>query len=405
MSSNVPNLQITANGVAVPSAVSIRTGILNDTNAAFGGELDIVTPSTPQAHLADQLTATITSANAQIAYMVSQVDPATAEGRMQDAIGRIYFLDRIGARSSAVPVEVNLQANVVMPAGQLMEDDSGNIWISDGIATAPAGGGSVTVQFSCQTPGPISLGIGELTKIARVFPGWDAGTNLSPATVGANVESRAEFEVRRQESVAKNSRGSLPAVRSEVFGVEGVLDVFTVQNFTGSTVNYGSTNYPLLPHSIYVGVVGGSDNDIARAIFRKLNAGCDMNGNTTVTVQDTDGYSFPYPEYEYKFNRPTSTAIKFKVTIANSPSLPSTIVSDVKNAIIATFTGANGAQRARIGSAIFASNFYASIAMLSASVSILQVKIGFSLADQDSLQLGIDQSPVISESDIEVVLA
>lgn len=403
--SNTPSIQITPTGVVVPSAVEIRTGILEDTNEAFGGDLDIVTPSTPQAYLADNLTENITESNAQIAYLVSQVDPATAEGRMQDGIGRIYFQDRIGARSSVVLVQLTLQSNVTMPAGQLMEDTAGYVWISDGEAVAPPGGGNVTVQFSCQTTGPISLGIGELSKIARAFPGWDAGTNLSPATVGADVESRAEFEVRRQESVAKNSHGSLPAVRSEVFGVEGVLDVFTVQNFTGSTVNYGSTNYPLLPHSIYVGVVGGSDEDIASAIFRKLNAGCDMNGNTTVTVQDADGYSFPYPEYEYKFNRPTSTAIKFKVTIANSPALPSTIVSDVKTAIIATFTGTNGAQRARIGSSIFASNFYASIAMISAAVSILQVKIGFSLADQDSLQLGIDQSPVISESDIEVVLA
>lgn len=405
MSSNVPNLKITANGVTVPAAVDIRNGVLADENQAFGGDLDIVTPSTPQAYLADQLTANITAANANVAYFVSQVDPATAEGRMQDAIGRIYFLDRIGARSSVVQVEVNLQAGVVMPAGQLMEDDAGNIWISDGIATAPTGGGSVSVQFSCQTPGPISLGIGELTKIARIFPGWDAGQNLSPAIPGENVESRAAFEIRRQESVAKNGKGTPPAIRAAVWDVDGVFDVFAYDNFTGSTINYGATNYPILPHSIYVGVVGGDDSEIAQAIWTKKDAGCNLNGNTTVVVEDKEWYSYPYPQYNITFNRPASLPIKFAVTLANSSALPATIVQDVKDAITATFTGANGAQRARMGGKIFASNYYAAVAQISPAVSILQIKIGKTTVNMDTIDVGIDQYPTLQQSDITVTLS
>jgi len=45
MSSNVPALQITSTGVSAPDAITIRDGILQDENIAFGGELDIVTPS------------------------------------------------------------------------------------------------------------------------------------------------------------------------------------------------------------------------------------------------------------------------------------------------------------------------------------------------------------------------
>lgn len=403
--SNTPSIQITSTGVVVPSAVEIRNGILADTNEAFGGDLDVVTPSTPQAYLADQLTESITAANANIAYFVSQVDPATAEGRMQDAIGRIYFLDRIGARSSVVQVQLTLQSNVTMPAGQLMEDDSGNIWISDGIATAPVGGGSVTVQFSCQTPGPISLGIGELTKIARVFPGWDAGTNLSPAIPGENVESRAAFEIRRQESVAKGGKGTPAAIRATVWGVDGVIDVFAYDNFTNAVQNYGSTNYPIAPHSIYVGVVGGDDQEVANAIWSKKDGGCGLNGNTTVLVEDKDGYSWPYPQYNITFNRPDPMPVKFAVTIANSAALPATIVQDVKDAITDTFTGANGSQRARMGGKIFASNYYAAVAQISTAVSILQIKIGTTTATLDSLDIGIDQYPTLQDSDIAVTLA
>lgn len=401
--SNVPALQITPTGVAVPQSVDIRAGVLADTNQAFGGELDVVTPSTPQAYLADNLAQNIVDSNAQIAYFVNQIDPANAEGRMQDAIARIYFLDRKGATHSVVTVQLTGQSLVTMPAGQLMQDDSGNLWRSSGDVTFPVGGGNVNVQFACVTNGPVELGIGALTKIAQTFPGWDAGVNLSPAIVGSDVESRQAFEQRRQESVARNGNGSLPSVRAEVFAVDGVLDVFAYQNFTKNPLVYGATNYELKPNSIYVGVVGGSDQEIAEAIFRKLNAGCDMNGNTIVTVQDKE-YTWPYPEYLYTFNRPTPTPVKFKVTIANNASLPSTIIQDTKNAVIATFTGANGSQRARIGGKIFASNYYAAVSQISNTVSILQIKVGITLPNLDSFDLGIDQSPSISSDDVEVEL-
>lgn len=400
--SNTPPIQITPTGVIVPSAVDIRTGILADTNQAFGGALDVVTPSTPQAYLADNLTDNLMDSNAAIANLIAMVDPATSEGRFQDGIGRIYFFDRKGATSSVVQALCTGQPGLVMPAGQLAQDADGNLWISDNPATFD-GVGQATIQFSCQTKGPIELGIGALTKIAQLFPGWDAITNLSPAIVGSNVESRGAFEQRRQESVARNGHGSLPSVRAEVFAVDGVLDVFAYQNFTKNPLVYGATNYELKPNSIYIGVVGGADQEIAEAIFRKLNAGCDMNGNTTVTIQDKE-YTWPYPEYVYTFNRPTPTPVKFKVTIANNASLPATIIQDTKNAVIATFTGENGAQRARIGGKIFASNYYAAVSQISNAVSILQIKVGITLPNLDSVDLGIDQSPSISSDDVEVEL-
>lgn len=401
--SNTPPIQITPTGVVVPSAVDIRTGILADTNQAFGGDLDVVTPSTPQAYLADNLTDNLMDSNAAIANLIAMVDPATSEGRFQDGIGRIYFFDRKGATSSVVQALCTGQPGLVMPAGQLAQDADGNLWISDNPATFD-GLGQATIQFSCQTKGPIELGIGALTKIAQLFPGWDAITNLSPAIVGSNAESRGAFETRRQESIAKNGRGTPPAIRAEVWGVDGVIDVFAYDNFTNAAILYGATNYSIKPHSIYVAVVGGADSGIAQAIWRKKDGGCDLNGNTSVVVQDTDGYSFPYPEYTITFNRPTPTPVFFAVQIANSTALPSTIIQDVKTAITQTFTGENGAQRARIGGKIFASNFYAAVAQISAAVSIIQIKVGLTTANLDSVDIGIDQYPTIDDADIAVTL-
>lgn len=400
--SNVPALQITPEGVITPDSATIRNGVLADENIAFGGDLDIATPSTPQAYLADQLTSNILNSNAAVAYYVSQVDPATAEGRMQDGIARIYFLDRKGATASVVQAQCTGQPGSIQPIALLAEDDSGNLWQSDGAFTFPDSG-VITVQFSCVNTGPIQLGIGALTRIAQASPGWDAITNLTAAAIGSNVESRAEFEIRRRLSVEKNAHGTPGAIRSAVFEVDGVIDVFVYDNFTNSTILYGATNYPIPAHSIYVGVVGGAAEDIAKAIQIKKDAGCGMTGNTVVNLPDTD-YSYPQPVYAYQFNIPDSLPVKFLITIANSSSLPANIVQLATQATIDTLSGANGAQRARMGGEIFASSYYGPISALSSAVQIIGIKVGATTPSLDSLSLGIDQEPVVSASDITVVL-
>lgn len=400
--SNVPPLEILPTGVVVPESVDIRQGILVDTNEAFGGDMDIVTPSTPQAYLADKLTDNIRDSNAAIAYMVSQMDPATSEGRMQDGIARIYYLERKPATSSVVQALCTGQVNATLPVGSLAQDDAGNLWQSTAEATFPEG--AVLVPFACVRTGPITLGIGQLTRIAQLVPGWDAITNLGAATTGSNVESRAAFEARRKESVARNAHGSPAAIRSAVWDVEGVLDVFVYDNYTNDVMPYGSTAYPIAPHSVYVAVIGGEAQDVAEAIFSRKDLGCGMNGNTLVKIADQDGYSFPYPTYDVTYESPAALPVKFLVQIASSPSLPSDIIPRTKEKVMATFIGSDGSQRARIGGAIFASSYYAGVASIGSSVAIVQIKVGATSPSLDQITVGIDQAPTLDESDITVVL-
>lgn len=401
--SNVPPLEILPTGVVVPESVDIRQGILVDTNEAFGGDMDIVTPSTPQAYLADKLTDNIRDSNAAIAYMVSQMDPATSEGRMQDGIARIYYLERKPATSSVVQALCTGQLGAILPLGSLAQDDDGNLWQSTADAVFPVSG-EVTVQFACVQTGPITLGIGQLTRIAQIVPGWDAITNLGAATAGSNVESRAAFEARRRESVARNAHGTPAAIRSAVWDVEGVIDVFAYDNYTNTVLPYGATAYPIAPHSIYIAVIGGEAQDIADAIFAKKDLSCGMDGNTSVTVQDTEGYSFPYPSYQIQFEIPAALPVKFLVQLVNNPGLPPDIIAQTKARVLSTFIGADGSQRARIGGTIFASSYYAGVASISSSVAIVQIKVGDTVANADQLIVGIDQAPTLDEADITVVL-
>ncbi len=400
--SSVPKIQFTPAGLVIPAETAVLAGVQDDINAAFGGGLNPAL-ETPQGQLASSQAAIIGDKNNEFALFVNQVDPQYAADRFQDAIGRIYFLTRKPATPTTVQATVNGLAGTVIPGGTLAQDTSGNTYACSGDVTIDATG-SVTAEFQNIETGPIPCAAGTLTQVYQAVPGWDAITNAADGTLGNNVESRADFEYRRKNSVAKNGTGTPQAIYAEVFALADVLDVYVKDNPTGSAVNTGSTNYPIAAHSVYVAVVGGADADIASAIWRKKDLGCDTNGNTSATVVDPSGYSYPQPSYSIKFQRPASLAVKFAVRIVNDPSLPSNIVTLVKNAIIARFNGADGTTRERIGATILASRYYGAVVSVASNVSLLDVLIGTSSPTLTQINVGIDQRPTVSAADITVTL-
>lgn len=401
--SNVPKITITHQGITVPQATVIRAGVLTDYNVAFGGNLNVTSSATPQANLADNLAQNITDANAAVAAVIAGVDPATSEGRMQDGIGRIYFLTRKGATASVVLATVTGQLGAILPAGALARDVNGLYWASSGSVTFPIGG-VATVEFACTTPGPVQLGIGELNRIAQASLGWDAINNPGAAVTGTNVESRAEFEARRFASVSKNGSGSASSIRGAVWDVPGVLDVYAYDNRRGTPVEIGPTAYSIPPNCVYVAVVGGADADVGKAIYQRKNGGCNLDGNTTVVVTDDEsGVAFPYPTYEIQFERPAALAVKFLVQIKASTALPSNLQQLVRQSVLDTFNGVGDSQsRARVGGVVFASSYYAGVAAIAQPILILAIKVGTTTANADSIEIGIDQAPTLSALDVEV---
>lgn len=403
MATNVPPVQFTPTGLVVPQESEVLAGVQADFNDAFGGNLNPAL-ETPQGQLASSTAAIIADNNAVFAEFVNQVNPDTASGFMQDAIARIYFLDRQPAAPTVVQCEIVGNAGTIIPVGAQAADTSGNIYSCTQAGIIPPGG-TITLTFANVQDGPIPCPANTLTVIYRAIPGWDTVNNPSPGVLGADVESQAAFAYRRAQSVALNARGSLPSIYSAVFDVKDVLDVYVTENVTNAVVNVGATNYALAPHSLYVAAIGGTDADVAKAIWTKKDAGCDYNGNTTVIVTDDSGYLPPLPTYSVKFQRPAALPIKFAVEIQDDPNLPADIVDLVKAAIIATFNGTNGGQRVRIGSLLLASKFYAPVISTAPGVvSVLSILLGSSTPTLNSQLIGIDQAPTVVASDITVTL-
>jgi len=400
-SSSVPNIQFTDSGLVLPQESDILDGCFTDINAAFGNQLS-TNLETPQGQLASSWTTIIADKNDSFAQFVSLVDPATSSGIMQDAIAKLYFLERLPPLPTIVNVNCIGVSGTVIPANSQITDIDGNFYyaVDGGVIGS---GGNVTLEFANFENGAIPCAINSV-KIYQAVAGLDRVENVAAGTLGRDAETPQAFEYRRKLSVFQNANGSVGAIFSNVLAVANVSDAIVINNPRSTSLSYGSTNYVLAPNSVYVGVVGGDDDLIGRAILQKLNLGCGMNGNTTVSVPDTS-YSSPQPTYDITFNRPTDTRLRIAVQIQNSALLPTGITQSVKDAVLAAFNGTNG-QRARIGGTVLASNFYFAISSVGANVFILSVLVakGTQSPIFNSISFGIDENPTLDESDILVSL-
>jgi hypothetical protein len=404
--SAIPPITWTDEGVILPTDAAILEGAQSDINTAFGGGVNPAL-ETPQGQIATSEAALVAQKNSEIAFIANQVDPQYAQGRFQDAIGRIYFMTRMPATSTVVTCTLGGISGTVIPAGALALDTSQNTYQLLEAVTIGSGG-TVSGQFANLVTGPIACAADSLTQIYQAISGWDTITNPDAGTPGSYVESPQAFELRRQNSVAANSHGTPDAIFAAVAAIPGVLDCYVIDNPSGNVVNYGSTNYPLAAHSIFVAVVGGEAAAVAQAIWQFKDAGCSYqtaNGEgtlETVVVTDTNGYSTPPPSYSVSFLLPGTVALYFAVTLT---SVPSGLASLIQAAIIAQFNGENGNTPAGIASLITASSYYAAVlnVLLGTGVTLISIFVGLTVSPTGfDTQIGIDQSPTLEASNITV---
>ena len=388
---NVPLPSFSSTGFVVPSTEAILTGVIADMQAAFGGDLnlsisDTESLTTPQGQLASSWTAIIRNVYQLFQLYSTQVDPAYAFGRMQDAIARIYDLERDPSEPTVLQVSCSGLTGIVIPAGTapaLVVDPSGNIYACTGAVTIPSGG-SVTASFACLTPGPIA--VPESVTIYQGIFGWDSAT-LASGVEGVDIESRQAFELRRQDTVAANSIGPITAVIGAVAKVAGVLDYYGYSNNSSGTVVIAGVS--IAPYAIYVCVAGGASPDIAAAILSKKSPGAPMTGNTTVTVYDTNPLYAPPGGGPYQITYQTAAPLQllFSVVIVAGPQVPANAAALIQSALIQAVTqgvlpnnpAVISGLKARIGQVIYANTYIQAINALGAWAQVASINVGSSI--------------------------
>lgn len=329
----------TDTGVIVPDTADIKAGVESEYKAALGADLDL-NPSTPQG----RLIAAETDARAAVlrfcALMANQINPDIASGTFLDAVGALSGIERIKAYGTKVSATLGGVPGSVIPAGSQAKTEAGDIFYLENDVTVGESG-TVSGNFVSQETGPVPCPAGSLEQIVSPVSGWETITNAVAGTLGADMESDVNLRARRKASLYQGS-GYINSMYRALYYVPNLKSAYIYEN---KTANSETTDGITIPgHSLYIVADGGTDADVAQAIFNTKSAGCGLSGTTTANAYDDYGRT-----YSVSFNRPTQVQIDVTVQAQNLSTLsPQTVSQQIKDAVLAfasdSIPGVDGAK-------------------------------------------------------------
>lgn len=336
---------LTDSGVITPDVSDVKTDVQNEFTELFGTALDL-TASTPQGRLIELFTMERSFVLNLCAALANQVNLDTASGQFLDAIASFFGISRFKATRTRVLVTVTGVPNTVIPAGSLVKNDDGKVFFFENNCTIQQNGQN-TAYVLAQEYGAIPCAINSLKTIISQILGWESVINQASATIGSEDES--DYSLRQRIKKARYSGVSLlQDVNSALSAVENIRSSFVYNNPTSETVVYDSVSVP--PHSILAVVDGGTNLDVATALFDKVSAGCgyaEISGQSVSQTVIDGAYGVAY---DVVFNRPEEINFEVNISVNKNNYTGDNLVQEVKNAILFWAGGnLNSVEGLRIG--------------------------------------------------------
>lgn len=282
-------------------------------------------PSTPDglkmAHDAEVFSAL--DETLQQAY--NSKDPNKATGLDLDVLCALSGITRSDGTASTVQVTLTGVAGSIIPGSTRFDDTNGNRWSLDQTWTLDSTG-TATGDATCTVTGDVEASAGTITILVDSISGLTGVTNASAATPGTNQETDASLRARRNLMVGKPGSNQIDSMTGNIFGVDGVRRVKIYENDTSSEAVSDDNPYGLPANSISPIVDGGTDDDVAMAIYLKKNPGCGLNQAATGVSVLVTSPTYASNTKTIKFSRPNYVDMTVVVEVKNDGTLPSQAV-------------------------------------------------------------------------------
>lgn len=389
---------LTDSGVIVADTAVTREQVENEYRAAFGDALD-TSPETPQGVLITAETLARDGVIRNNAALANQINPNLAGGIFLDAVLALTGTRRDPAERSTVTATLSGVAGTIVPAGVVAATADGDEFELTSTVIIDTSG-SVQGNFQSLLFGPVQVPSGALNVIVSGVLGWESVSNLEAARPGRFEQSDEQARAFRRNALAIQGQSTAEAITSGLYATDNVRSLQFRENITNATATIDGIT--LAPHSVWVCVDGGTDDDVAATLLRKKSAGANWNGSVEINVPEPASGQ----EYLVKFERPTPVAVVARVTIKAGASL-SDPISAVKDAVVTYASGGEAAEPGfTVGTDVSA--FEIAGAVNRQYPSIFVVKCEVSLASSiawstDTLDLGLDEIATINASGVTVL--
>lgn len=308
---------VTPNGVITIDTSDVRSDFETAYKEALGADLNLDS-STPQGQMIINDTSMVVAAQQEVVKAANNCSVYYATGHALDVAASFWGYYRKKAAGTVVVVKISGTQGTVIPTGTLATDGTYEYALLNPV-TISANGFSYG-QFQCTTPGAIECPIGAITDLVEPIADVTSVENLQSGMLGYNEESDNAFRARITANWFNiRARAILGAIVDNIAQIDGVLSCVGLENPTGSSVTKNGVTMPA--HSVYLAIVGGEDEAIARVIAQQKTIGAESVGTDVVSYTDDElGYS-----YSYNIQRPTPVSISVKVQYsANQYTRPDT---------------------------------------------------------------------------------
>lgn len=148
-----------------------------------------------------------------------------------------------------------------------------------------------SVDIEAQTSGYYPLSPNNLTGISPTYTGYDSVVNYVELSSGSEVQTDAEFRLSALNIKDTSIAGTPDALKSALLKLEGVSSVEVFENPTKDYIYDVSSNLVCEPYSYNVVVLGGTDKDVATAIYKKGYGNTKRYGAYSTTITNINGQS------------------------------------------------------------------------------------------------------------------
>lgn len=333
-----------------------------------------------------------------LAYAYNARSPETAIGASLDSVVKLNGIKRKAGSQSTCQVKITGTPFTQIVDGAV-RDRAGLTWDLPSSVVIDSSGTTYTVA-TCRTAGAVSALAGDIAQIETPTYGWVSVTNEVAAVLGNAQETDAQLRERQTISTANPSQTMLDGTKGAIAALKNVSRYAVYENDTNVSSVTDDNPYGLPAHSVTCVVEGGTDEDVAEAIFLHKGIGCYTNGDVEVQYTDQNDYI-----NRVRFYRPVYKDIFVKVILKKYTGYISTMTVKVREAVY------NYLAALTIGSDVSASVLSNIITDCNPSLTkpifgIKELKLGLSkssMAAQD-IDIGFKEIPNPAYANIEVTL-
>lgn len=339
--------QLTASGLTVNTLSEIVDALVLELQTIYGTDIN-VDQNSPDGQLINIFAQAVAD---QLALLVQVYNSFSVPNAFGVALDQRVALNGLARREGTYTlIEVALVVSQTVDlqgldgddnaAAYTVEDGSGNRFCLVDSATITSPG--ATKQFRARDVGIVETSNGEVLQQVTIITGVTSATTSSIDQIGTAEETDSQLKIRHDRSFFLGSQSPADAVEAALLATDGVTDAYVAENVTGSEASGVDA------HSIWAIVVGGTDADVANAIYMKKAPGCGMTGSEAVTVTRPNGSTMII-----KFDRAVDEDLY--ITFSILPKSPGIVFDDdaIKAALVVALQYSLN-QSANIGDVVIA---------------------------------------------------